>query len=101
MDENDRERVRESDRTTIVTTDGGGRGGGTLLAVLLVIVVLVVLFLLFGDRLRGSAEDVEVPDEIDVNVNVETPELRLPEAEVRQAPPATQEPAANQGANSS
>ena len=100
-DDDDRERVRGSDRTTIVTTDGGGRGGGTLVAVVLVIVLLVVLFVLFGDRLRGTAEDVEVPEEIDVNVNVEAPELRLPEVEVRQAPPPTQEPPANQDANSS
>ena len=102
MDDDDRERVRDSDRTTIVTSDRGGRGAGTLVAVLLVIVLLVVLFLLFGDRLRGTAEDVEVPQEIDVNVNVEAPELRLPDVEIRQAPPAGEEPPpANQDANSS
>lgn len=100
MSEEDRERVREPDRTTIVTTDGGGRGGGTLLAVVLVIVLLVILFLVFGDRLGDSADELEIPEQIDVDVDVDAPQPRAPEIEIRQEPPATQPPPANQVGNS-
>ena len=59
----------EVERTTVVETGGGG-GGGVLAVVLLIIVVLVLLFL-FWDRLPFGAQEttVEVPDEINVNVN--------------------------------
>jgi hypothetical protein len=59
----------EVERTTVVETGGGG-GGGVLAVVLLIIVVLVLLFL-FRDQLGfGSKETtVEVPDQINVNVN--------------------------------
>ena len=70
----DRERVRETDRTTVVTSDGGGRGGsGWIVAVLLLIVVLAVLFFLFGGGLNRAA------DEVGVNVNVEAPDISLPD----------------------
>ena len=102
--EEDRERVKESDRTTIVTTDGGGRGGGTTVAVVLVIVLLIILlFVVFGDRLRDTADEVAVPEDLDVNVNVAAPVIRLPDVEIRQAdePPPAQAPPANQDGNSS
>ncbi len=62
----DRETV---DRTTIVETGGGG-GGGVLAVVLLIIVVLVLLFM-FRDQLGfgASKTEIQVPDQIDVNVN--------------------------------
>lgn len=68
MADHDRETV---DRTTIVETNGGGGGGGGVLAVvLLIIVVLVLLFLFRGQLgLGGDTTTVEVPDQIDVNVN--------------------------------
>ena len=105
MGDQDRERVRDLDRTTIVTTDGRGRGGGTIVAVVLVIVlVIVLLFLFFGDRLRDTADEVAVPGDLDVNVNVDAPEIRVPDIEIRQVeepPPATQQPPANQDGNAS
>lgn len=59
----------EVERTTVIETDGGGGGGGVLAVVLLIIVVLVLLFL-FWDRLPfGNRTEVQVPDEINVNVN--------------------------------
>ena len=62
---------RETERTTVVETDRGG-GGGVLAVVLLIIVVLVLLFL-FREQLgfAGAADEptVEVPEEIDVNIN--------------------------------
>jgi uncharacterized membrane protein len=60
----------EVERTTIVETGNGGGGGGVLAVVLLIIVVLVLLFL-FRDQLGfgGTETTVEVPDEINVNVN--------------------------------
>lgn len=67
VDEHNRETV---ERTTIVETGNGGGGGGVLAAVLLVIVVLVLLFL-FRDELGfgGSTTEIQVPDQIDVNIN--------------------------------
>ena len=64
----DREPV-ETERTTIVETGGGG-GGGVLAVVLLLIVVLVLLFM-FRDQLGfgGDTTEIQVPDQIDVNVN--------------------------------
>lgn len=64
-DEHDRD-----ERVTVVETDGGGGGGGVLAVVLLIIVVLVLLFL-FRDQLGfgTSKTEVNVPDQIEVNVN--------------------------------
>jgi uncharacterized membrane protein len=67
MADNDRETV---DRTTIVETGGGGGGGGVLAVVLLIIAVLVLLFLFRGQLgLGGDTTTVDVPDQINVNVN--------------------------------
>ena len=66
MADNDRETV---DRTTIVETGGGG-GGGVLAVVLLIIAVLVLLFLFRGQLgLGGDTTTVDVPDQVNVNVN--------------------------------
>ena len=64
------ERERDVERTTIVET-GGDRGGGGVLAIVLLIIVLLVLLFLFRDDLGlgGSTTEVQVPDEIQVNVN--------------------------------
>ena len=69
MADNDRDTV-ERERTTIVETGDRGGGGGVLAAVLLIVLLLVLLFL-FRDQLGmgGSTTEVEVPDEIQVNVN--------------------------------
>jgi len=66
----DPDRDREVERTTIVDT-GGDRGGGGVLAVVLLIIVVLVLLFLFRDQLGfgGSKTEVEVPDQIEVNVN--------------------------------
>lgn len=59
----------ETEHTTVVTDGGGGGGGGVLAIVLLIIVVLVLLFL-FRDQLGfGNKTSINVPDQIDVNVN--------------------------------
>ena len=59
----------EVERTTIIETGNGGGGGGVLAAVLLIIVLLVLLFL-FWDRLPfGNKTEVNIPDQIEVNVN--------------------------------
>lgn len=67
----DPDRDREVERTTIVERDGGG-GGGVLAIVLLIIVVLVLLWV-FRDQLgltgADTGPDVEVPEQIDVNIN--------------------------------
>lgn len=65
------DRDRETERTTIIERDGGGGGGGVLAIVLLVIVVLVLLWVFRGQLgLSGdSGTDINVPEQIDVNVN--------------------------------
>ena len=69
MADNDRDEV-ERERTTIVETGGGGGGGGVLAVVLLIIVVLVLLFLFRGQLgFGGDKTEVQVPDQIDVNIN--------------------------------
>ena len=69
MADRDRDDV-DVERTTVVETGGGGGGGGVLAVVLLIIVVLVLLFLFRGQLgLGGDKTTVQVPDQIDVNVN--------------------------------
>jgi uncharacterized membrane protein len=67
----DPDRDRETEHTTVVERDGGG-GGGVLAVVLLIIVVLVLLWV-FRDQLgftgTDTGTDIEVPEQIDVNVN--------------------------------
>ena len=69
MTDNDRDR-ETVERTTIVET-GGDRGSGGIIAIVLLIIVVLVLLFLFKDQLGfgGSTTKVEVPDEIQVNVN--------------------------------
>lgn len=59
------------DTTTIIERDGDRGGGGVLSIVLLLIVVLVLLFL-FRDQLGfggGDTTQIDVPEQIDVNIN--------------------------------
>jgi uncharacterized membrane protein len=69
MSDNDRDR-ETVDRTTIVETGGGGGSGGVLAVVVLIIVVLVLLFVFRGQLgLGGDTTEVQVPNQIDVNIN--------------------------------
>lgn len=72
MVDSDRDRdTVERERTTIIET-GGDRGGGGVLAVVLLIIVVLVLLFLFRESLGfggGQTTEIEVPDQIDVNVN--------------------------------
>jgi len=101
MAEERNERRTESEHTTIIHTDSGGRGGGgagAVLAVVLVIVLVGVLLLFaFGDWLGGAAEEIDVPEQVDVNVDIDGSDMQLPEVEVPEARP----PAENQNSNSS
>ena len=67
-DDRDRETV---ERTTIVETGGDRGGGGGVLAVVLLLIVVLVLLFMFRDQLGfgGSETEIQVPDQIDVNVN--------------------------------
>lgn len=68
MADNDGDNTTE--RTTIVETGGGGGGGGVLAVVVLIIAVLLLLYLFRGQLgLGGDETTIEVPDQIDVNVN--------------------------------
>lgn len=76
MEDRDTDKVRDTERTTIVQTDGDRGGGGLLVALLVLVLLVVLLFFLFGGGLTGGGE------EGDVNVNVEAPELTVPDIEV-------------------
>ena len=67
----DHDRDRETERTTIVETGGDRGSGGVLAVVLLIIVVLVLLFLFRGQLGLGGGDttEVQVPDQVDVNIN--------------------------------
>ncbi len=69
MGDGDRDRERDTERTTIIERDGDRGGGGVLAVVLLIIVVLVLLWV-FREQLGMSGGDttVEVPEQIDVTV---------------------------------
>lgn len=88
MDEDDRPVERE---TTVINTGGGGGGsGGTIAAVLVVLVLAVLAFAWFGGYLQRAA------DETDISVNVEAPDIKLPDVTVETPPPARKEqPATN------
>jgi hypothetical protein len=74
----ERETVRDTERTTIIQTDGGRDrgGGGVLLAVLLILVLLGVLYFIFSGSFNRAA------DEVGVNVNVEAPNVDMPDVSV-------------------
>lgn len=82
-----RERPRETDHTTVVTTDRGGSGAGTVLAVVLAILLIgLLLLLVFGGWLGGTTEEIDVPEEVGVNIDVgdsgaESPDVAVPEPE--------------------
>jgi hypothetical protein len=70
-----RETVRDTERTTIIQT-GGGRdrgGGGVLLAVVLLLALLAVLYFVFSGSFNSAA------DSVGVNVNVEAPNVDVPD----------------------
>ena len=84
MAENDREAERES-TTTVIRTDGGSSGVGLLLGIVLALLLFGLLFVfLYGGLDFGAA-----PEQIDVDVNVDVPELEVPEFEAPEdSPPA-------------
>ena len=86
MTDPDRDREETPPRvereTTIVTTGGGGGGGGTIVAILVILVVAVLLFLYFGGYLNRNS------DGVDLNVNIDTPKVELPDIDVNVPPPA-------------
>lgn len=84
MDE-DRHVERE---TVVVDTGGRDRGSGGAIAAILVILVLGVLaFLFFGGYLQKAA------DETNINVNVGTPKIELPDIRIDNPAPAAPAPA--------
>lgn len=96
MDEDHRERTRDTERTTIVHTGGGGGGGaGTAVAVILGIVLIgLILLVVFGGLLGEATEDVGLPSDMDVNVNIGSPDMQMPDIEAPETD-APAEPAGN------
>lgn len=77
MEDGDKEKLRETERTTIIQTDrDSGGSSGAVVALVVLLVLGVLLFLLFGGRLGGGG------DEGDVNVNIAAPEITVPDVEL-------------------
>ena len=89
MDEPDRPVTHE---TTVINTGGGGGSGGTIVGLLVLVVLAIGAFLYFGGYIGRAADD------LDVNVNVATPKIELPD--VRIETPSAPTPAPAQPANS-
>ena len=90
----DSERVRDSEHTTVIHSDrDGGGGGGMIVALVLLVLLAALLFFLFGGGLGGG-------DEGDVNVNVDAPELTVPDVEIPDVNVTLPEPA-EEGGNDS
>jgi hypothetical protein len=85
MAETRRDRERDTERestTTVIHTDSGSSGGGLLLGVVLALLLFGLLFLL----LYGGLDFGGVPEKVDVDVNVDVPELEMPEENPPAAP---------------
>ena len=86
---------RPVERETVVVDSGRSGGGGSAIAAILVILVIAVLaFLFFGGYLQKAADDT------DININVGTPKIELPDIRIDNPAPAQpqqqQQPATNQ-----
>lgn len=79
---NDRDQQPVREREVIVTDNGGKRSGmsGAIVAVLAVVVIALIAWLAIsmigggtsedvGDNVEVDAPEVDVPDEVDVNVD--------------------------------
>ena len=81
MEERERETViveetqptRVERDTTVIATDGGGGSGGTIAAILVLLILAVLGFLYFNGSLGGGG------DETNLNVNVEAPNIDVPD----------------------
>ena len=89
---------RDVERETVVVESGrdGGGGGGAIAAILVILVIAVLAFLFFGGYLQRAADDTNI------NVNVGTPKIELPDIRIDNPPaapapaPAPAQPPANQ-----
>lgn len=82
----ERERPIERETTIIQTGERRGGGSGVIIAIVLLAIVAALAFVYFSGGLRRAAEDVNV------NVNVGSPELKLPDINITPQP-APSEPA--------
>ena len=91
MEERERPIERE---TTIIQTGERGGGARLIIAIVLLAIVGALAFVYFSGGLRRAAE------EVNVNVNVGSPELKLPDINIT-PPTAPSEPAqpANKSGN--
>jgi len=74
MDE--QERPVEVERETTVIQTGGGGGGGLVAIVIVLLAAAVIAFLFLGGYFERAA------DEVGVNVNVEAPDVKMPDINI-------------------
>ena len=82
--------TRVERETTVIHTGDRGGGGGVIAAVVVLVILGALLFFVFGGGLEQAA------DKTDINVNVETPDITLPDVDV-DLPEAPAEPADGNG----
>jgi len=80
---------RPIERETVVVDTGrsGGGGGGAIAAILVILVIAVLAFLFFSGYLQKAADDT------DININVGTPKIELPDIRIDNPAPAAPAPA--------
>ena len=80
MDERDERPVEAEPRvereTTVIQTGNGGGGGGVIALVVVLLAAAVLAFLFFGGWFERAADDVGV------NVNVEAPDIKMPDINI-------------------
>lgn len=74
---------RPIERETTIIQTGGGSGSGVIVAIVLLFLVGAIAFFFFGGYFEKATDD------IDVNVNVVTPKIDMPDVKIETAP-ATQ-----------
>lgn len=75
MDEQERP-VEVERETTVINTGNGGGGGGIIALVVVLIAAAVIAFLFFNGYFERAA------DEVGVNVNVEAPDVKMPDINI-------------------
>lgn len=70
--------------TTVIQANGSGGGSGVIVAIVLLFLIGAVAFFFLGGYFEKAA------DKVDVNVNVVTPRIDLPDVKIDRPPPEQQ-----------
>ena len=83
----DEQEPRETRETTVIQTGERSGGGGLIAAIVVLLLVGALAFFFFSGGFEKATDD------IDVNVNVDAPEIKLPDIEIDTTPAQPAQPA--------